>query len=310
MSYELFKFGSLYIDEVEVPAPEIPTSFGDIYHVYSEHKISIRDSDAMEPITWIQPEGMNLMIADRVLLARVSWTWLKKNGLIDGKVVSLKGLDFKCRLPQVGGKDEYSEWDRCLDCAETDDDDLWHWRRMMFWGRDAIVGRNRFHFACGFVNPRERTEFLASTQESHIGFRPVLELCMPELLPMEWNICLEGQQFAVSVMKTGRANAKTVGLRLALLPKPAGSVRIGSAFWDAANFSRVEAYTLLMDGQPVQQDLDQPVKYKAGATLTLTDEYFGEEYLSPWVITQTGAYAERAILRAVKVQDLQGQTFV
>ena len=309
MSYELFKFGSLYIDGVELPVPETPTTSGDIPKFSGKGKISIQDSNALGPITWIRPQGMDLLIADRVLLARVSWSYLKKNGFIEGKVMRLNGLDFKCRLPQVGSKDGDSEWDRSLECSESNDDDLWHWHKMLFWGNDNIAGRHLFHFVRGYRTSTDRLVYRCSTNENYIGFRPVLELHVPEFLPMKWSICLEGQPFIISAIKTGKADAKTPGLRPALLPWPAAGTGSGSVFESAAYLSRVKAYTLLMDGQPVRQDQDLPVRYKPGATLTLTDKYFGEEYLIPWVITQTGAYAERDILKAVRVQDLQGQTF-
>ena len=309
MSYELFKFGSVYLDESELPVPETPKTGGDIPQLCGKGIISIRDSDALGPITWIKPEGMDLLIADRVLLTNVSWSWLDKNGFIKGKVMHLNGLDLTCRLPQVGDEHEYSEWDQCLDRSGSDDDNLWHWNKMKFWGRDVIAGRYQFRATRGYGSPVERIKYTASTEGKHIGFRPVLELHVPEFLPMEWNVCLEGQPFTVSAMKRGKRSAKIVGLRPALLPKPVADARDSSVFGGVAFLSRVKAYTLLMDGLPVRQDLDKPVRYKAGATLVLTDKYLGEEYLIPWVITQTGAYAEREILRDIKVEDLQGQTF-
>ena len=50
-------------------------------------------------------------------------------------------------------------------------------------------------------------------------------------------------------------------------------------------------YTLVENGRPIH--MDEPVRDLS--KLTLTDRYFGDEYLLPWVISNGVAVAARAL---------------
>ena len=108
MGYDIFTFGALYLgDEVQY-IPQQLSSGGDVPRYDSKSAISIGPAPQQEAISWIKPYGQSLLIADRILLAQVSWNDLDKNGFIAGKMVSLNGCRFRCRLLQVG-KNRYSQ---------------------------------------------------------------------------------------------------------------------------------------------------------------------------------------------------------
>ena len=67
MGYSIFRFGALYLSCEEQAVPRNPTTTGDIPEYYSAI-IGFLHAISGPPITWIKPDGLNLLIADRVLL--------------------------------------------------------------------------------------------------------------------------------------------------------------------------------------------------------------------------------------------------
>lgn len=81
-----------------------------------------------------------LLIADRVLLSYVSWDDLAAAGFVDGVEVVLKGRKYSCHMLPVGEKfNSQNAWDDALD-RTRDDNEIWHWEFMRFWGRDKMNG--------------------------------------------------------------------------------------------------------------------------------------------------------------------------
>lgn len=87
MGYSIFKFGALYLGDKIQPIPKQPTENGDVPSYNNKAIISITSASRKENITWIKPDGLNLLVADRVLLTMVSWEDLDKNGFVTGKIV-------------------------------------------------------------------------------------------------------------------------------------------------------------------------------------------------------------------------------
>ena len=56
--------------------------------------------------------------------------------------------------------------------------------------------------------------------------------------------------------------------------------------------------------KPVRQDRDNPVFYKKGAKLSLTDRFFGQEYLIPWIAEKGMLVAQRNVLKGVDTKNL------
>ena len=81
--------------------PQVPTDDGDVPQ-HEGQTISIGAARGGEAITWVKPDGLNLLIADRVLLAVTSWEDLSRNGFALGKRVLIDKQNFLCRLLQVG----------------------------------------------------------------------------------------------------------------------------------------------------------------------------------------------------------------
>ena len=73
----------------------------------------------------------------------------------------------------------------------------------------------------------------------------------------------------------------------------------GHDIFRALESQRVQMYTLLMDGEPVPQDREEPYEYKKGAELEIADRFFGFAYLISWELCHGLALAYRPILRNI-----------
>ena len=136
MSWETFQFGQIFLDDEPQLVPDFPTT--DIPEYFGPKSIDIKDAQDEEPITWINPVGTNLLVADRVLLTMVSWDDLDEQGFVKGKEVHIGGKSYRCRLLQVGDTEGVpNEWDAILGTT-TDDNGIWHWKNIWFWGMDAV----------------------------------------------------------------------------------------------------------------------------------------------------------------------------
>lgn len=283
MGYTIFNFGALYVDGHAQRVPQQPVADKDI-PVYDGHSnISIRRAAQKPPITWIKPDGMNLLIADRTLLTMVSWDDLNKNGFIKGQELAVGGHRFLCRPPQLGDSErEPNEWDKILDAAGQEDDVLWHWNKVAFWGRSKILNTSSMLPIHGCYSSRYWTFDACDHQCSEIGFRPVLEI-LPAL-NIEPNCELDGQVFRLSSLSNGEVFYPVL--------QPIEQDAFSSIF----NGKQIRMYTLLKNNKPVRMDSRQRRVFKDVSQLKLTDKYFGKEFLIPWVISNEIAVASRPLL--------------
>lgn len=282
MGYDIFKFGALYLNDKVQRIPLQPIKNGDVPCYDDNSQISIKSAEQKEYITWVKPHGFNLLVADRVLLIDVSWENLDKNGFVEGKSVLIDGQRFRCRLLQVGtNKDVPNEWDEILNVTGKKDS-LWHWNKMFFLGVDAAeYGPSMFRAIRGFYSARRWGRQSIATKKKFVGFRPILDL-----LPSDnstSNTKLDGIDFWLGSIPGGE------GFCPILQP-----IR-EDVFKDILVEGKVRMYTFTKAGRPVH--MDEPVKDPN--KLTLTDRYFGNEYLVPWTISNGVAVASQSLKQQI-----------
>ena len=193
MDYSIFKFGALYLDDKIQPVPQQPEIDGDIPQYDGKASISL-GTLASEGINWIKPIDSNLLVADRVLLTKVSWEDLDKDGLVAGKTVLLNGQHFRCRLLQVGDEEGVpNEWDKVL-YKTVGDNSLWHWENIFFWGADISAYNVSYRAVRGYSSARYWYNYRATFRHVNVGFRPALEP-LPSRTPPTTDINLDGVNF-------------------------------------------------------------------------------------------------------------------
>lgn len=291
MGFQLCRFGTLYLNDEPMPNPSDPRDNGDIpRYPTSNSSIQIRDTVEGKEIIWVKPDNMNILVADRTLLTCVSWNDLENNGFIPGKVVTIDGRRYQCRLLQVGKRDieanlyEPSEWKNIVNLT-IPDNGLWHWQHCYFWGQDAIAVDTSWKAVIGYNSPIYWAQEKASNTFSLMGFRPALEPLPPAIYCTDEHVVLEGQVFKLSQLQGA---TKEVFY-------PQLSPIYEAIFNGIPDGSTIEMYSLLVNGEPVRQD-NGPSDYIAKADIRLSDEFYGEEYLIPWTISNGVAVANRPLL--------------
>lgn len=281
MGYDVFQFGALNLDDKIQPVPQKPLYEGDIPEYDGKAAISIGSSEKGEGITWIKPDGCNFLIADRVLLTNVSWEDLNKSGFVKGNPILVDRQYFNCRLLQVGKhKNASNEWDKALD--ETGKDNLlWHWYEMYFWGADVSVCEASMRAVRGWVSACYWGNYSSTVRYLIIGFRPVLEP-LPSDNPIP-NINLDGEDFQLTSFSGSDTFCPI------LQPTRA------DVFKDIPAGSKVRMYTLMENGHPIH--MEEPVKDTS--KLTLTDRYFGDEFLVSWAISNGMAVVSRSLKQQI-----------
>lgn len=283
MGYTIFNFGALYLGDRVQKIPQRPTADGDIptYDVYSN--ISIRGGKQKQTITWIKPDGMNLFIADRTLLAAVNWHDLNEDGFVEGNELIVGGHRFLCRLPRLGNDEhEHDEWDEVLDAVNREDDLFWNWHKMAFWGQTRISNTVDMFPIRGYHSSRYWTFDAAEHRSVELGFRPVLEI-LPKA-DIEPSCELDGQVFHLNNLFGDN------------IFYPVLQPMKQDAFSGILNGEQIRMYTLLKNGRPVPMNPKQKRVFKDMSQLKLTDKYFGDEFLIPWVISNGIAVASRPLL--------------
>ena len=160
---QTLKLGSLYLDDKPV-TPEAKYQSG--------KRISFGDAVPDKAINWVPVNG--LLIADRCLLTDIRWDDLDAQGLIFGKAIKVQGFRFMVRLLKVGDdKDVPNEWDAALD-AVGEDDALWHWRKLFFWGQESVPGVASSRANRGYNSARDWVWHDSSSRYADLGFRPAL----------------------------------------------------------------------------------------------------------------------------------------
>lgn len=287
MGWETFQFGQVYLDGIPQCIPITPTVGGDIPNYKEDQIIEIMGAPKEHSITWVKPDGMNLFVADRVLLKNASWEDLETAGFVKGQTVYVGGRRYRCRLLQVGSiEDTPSEWDSILD-ATTENNDPWHWENIFFWGVDTAINRASHRAVRGYPSARYWDSGNATNRYVNVGFRPVIEPLPSETLDTDELITLDGQKFVISQLQG--ANGRMFYPQLS----PIGR----KPFADIADGTIVDMYTALADGKPVRTDLDNPASLADKVDVFITDKFYGKEFLIPWVISNGVAVASKPLLK-------------
>lgn len=283
MKYNIFEFGSLFLNNQAQFMSPFPSDGNTIAQHDGKADIMVGSTVSGYAIPWVKPSGINLFVADRVILTKVSWKGLQKNGFGDegGQKIIIGEHRFRCRLPHICRADTHcDEWIQVLD-ATKDSDTLWHWKQVCFWGMEAVNAGT--HAARGSKFARFWTLFADSARSENIGFRPVLEI-LPSIIVTP-NCNLEGQDFHWSALPDSNNFCPVL--------QPVKE----DIFSNVPVGQPVRMYTLLKDGKPIRTDTGRKGKFQNAAQLELTDRYYGDEYLIPWTIFNGIAVADKALLQ-------------
>lgn len=177
-------------------------------------------------------------------------------------------------------KNAPNEWDRALD-KTSEDNALWNWENMLFWGADVPAHSASLRACRGFDSARILNNVIVSNRYMSVGFRPALEpLSSDTPAP---NINLDGIEFHLSSIPGGE------GFYPILQPTQ------NNVFKNIPVGDRVRMYALTENGRPVHMD----EQVKDITKLTLTDRYYGDEYLVPWVISNGVAVASQSLKQQI-----------
>lgn len=267
MGYSLFQFGTLYLDDIPEDVPKNPINEGDIRPYQSNHQLRIRDNTSFNSITWIKPNGMGILIADRVLLSAMSWKDVERLNLFPGRTFNIFGREYLCRLLSK------KEWDTALD-ATSSANSLWHWEDMGTLTSTASVNAKgtQQHTFVGRMTPNFFGAISDGMKSVNVGFRPILEPTRVRRSKAVSSCVLDGERFFMEQMP-GEVNGFTPILTPALRP----------LFKQIPNGKVVKMYTLLYKEKPVHPNSKDNIVITAreAECIKLTDKYFGDKYLIP-----------------------------
>lgn len=305
--YQRYRFGTLYLNNIPQKNPKNPIHNGDIPMYDGKSSVVIGDTVQGKEIDWIRPEGINVLVADRVLLSKISWNKLKEVGLVTGRTITIDGVPYTCRLLGVG-EERYrlGEWDTLLSSTTTSDA-VWHWKNMLFWGQEKCSMDDRSCVVRGFKNFDEWDTRPMSAESELVGYRPVLMPLGAQPAPVGKETVLDGQNFVV----VPGTNFKVMNcIVLHLHPIDGNGIENRMLLPDTKEDEIMRMYTLLMDGMPVHQNFSSAAVYKSGAKLELTDAFFGKEFLIPWTVKQGIAHSDRIVLCGIGEETLREQGYL
>ena len=160
---ERIKLGTLYLENSPFPP-------GSAFLTSLDMKIG-NTQPGLE-LSWLQLDGF--LLADHLVCTKINWNELNRLGYIGGRIVSVDGRTYLCRLVDVGNGVGRSEWDDIADAVAglNEWDFLTQWNNLKFWGRfphrrdtAAIIGGAGFN----------RVKFLRKGAVFHsTGFLPIL----------------------------------------------------------------------------------------------------------------------------------------
>ena len=133
----------------------------------------------------------SLFVADYAVTHTISWDNLNTAGLIFGKTYAADSMEYTLRAPSVGsdelesgeserGTPQSNEWDRILDKY---DGYIKNWSWKYSWGQDNLNDSEVFRALRGNFSVRFYGGTTATNSDnSNLGFRPVLEVLNPDTL--------------------------------------------------------------------------------------------------------------------------------
>ena len=192
-------------------------------------------SDDANKLQWVKIKDgdKTLLICDRVILVNVSWDDLNGQGYVTGKIVTIDGAKYKCRLLTggsnyrngdyyAGGSPTNNEWDRFitreevisglpapvssdLDTNQNSTDfnsahnKFWNWFYVYSWCQETYSGNASRRALRGFGSARRYSWTTSSIRSANYGFRPVLEILNtdPLISDSDRNLGDKNQNFAI-----------------------------------------------------------------------------------------------------------------
>ena len=133
----------------------------------------------------------SLFVADYAVTHTISWDNLNTAGLIFGKTYAADSMEYTLRAPSVGsdelesgeserGTPQSNEWDKILDKY---DGYIKNWSWKYSWGQDNLNDSEVFRALRGNFSVRFYGGTTATNSDnSNLGFRPVLEVLNPDTL--------------------------------------------------------------------------------------------------------------------------------
>ena len=133
----------------------------------------------------------SLFVADYAVTHTISWDNLNTAGLIFGKTYAADSVEYTLRAPSVGsdelesgeserGTPQSNEWDKILDKY---DGYIKNWSGKYSWGQDNLNDSEVFRALRGNFSVRFYSGTSATnSNDSILGFRPVLEVLNPDTL--------------------------------------------------------------------------------------------------------------------------------
>ena len=310
--YELYKMGTLYLGDD-------PQSRSTMYWGRDDRDgsdISIRDTyphDPSKTLTWVRTMGLNYLMCKAPCLRRVSWNDLKNAGFVEGKVIKLNGWLYRCRMPR-GSQDDPShlkEWNNFVRFAGSSPNVL-EWEYNAFWSADCESPRSLYAFTSSpksALSTQRKLE--VKSKRLNIGFRPLLEPLKAVEVTSGAVVTLDGIKFGLR--QEDLAQRKQGCVNFAPVLYPIKGVLDDKTLVDdhlLDGIQNMRAYTLLLNGKPVSQTNKSIPSYKPGATLELTDKFFGEKYLIPWRVAWGCARPVHTILANVPLDVLHTQNLL
>ena len=163
--------------------------------------------DLSKSLNWhvFEKSGSRYLVADRMLMTRVSWQDLDEAGYVYGRDLVIDGRHFSCRLLTGGdtpaddpyqGATEANEWDTLVggtpnnapkpevwdnksplspDHLNAAHNRLWNWFGAVSWTAEPVASRANGRVCRGYHGP---TYFYVNTvdhRHEDIGWRPLLE---------------------------------------------------------------------------------------------------------------------------------------
>ena len=289
MAYETISMGSLMVGSQRVQISRNPSDIKSVksYDGVSSIKIVNTCLGNKSAITWIQPNKQNILVADRILLRNITFDSLRANGFADGKICWIDGNRYICRLLQV------DEWFKCLDASDSLCS-IQHWKANDFWGKDGSL------FLCGEQTvlphsvPHKWVDGGEDDIKPFIGFRPVLVHLDFSCFTAK-KIILDEHCFCIRA----DSDSANQGEFRPIISPAKGDFTFGNI--PPCDIT-LQMYTLLMDGVPV--NTSRPATHKQNSTLSITDVFYGAEYLIPWRIFPDVAISESPLIKGISVDDL------
>ena len=146
-----------------------------------------------------------ILVADRMLMSRISWADLDEAGYVSGRPVSIDGHRFRARLLSGGrsacddpvmGAREPNEWDTLLSGdipgtprpeaqdhsrplseahRQSGHNAIWNWFAAVSWTQEPCLDRLDGRVCRGYHSPRFFYTNTVDHRHEDIGWRPVLE---------------------------------------------------------------------------------------------------------------------------------------